>query len=596
MADKKTILTLNLGSQRIGMARFSLGAKGSLTLREYAFEELPGEISSDSVRRNLTGAAIKSLTARLKAAGSEVNYAIPSHGTITRFVRVPSLGEDQVGNMVKFEAQQAVPFPLSETVWDYQIVGKTGGEAEVAIAAIRADQLEEINQGVSGQGLKTKLVEAGPIALYNAFRYTYGEPHQATLLLDIGSRMTDAIFMEGHKLFVASFPAGGSNVTAAIAKEMETDFDNAEARKKADGFVHLGGNYADHDDPEVDAMSKIIRNQLTRLHSEINRRIQQYKSQGGSAPTSVYLAGAAAVLPYMKEFLEEKLRLPVHWFNALQNVSVGPKVDVDGVSRNAHCLGELVGLALREMSCPMELDLSPRSVEIAKSVARKKPMLLTATAALFAGLGALLANYHFSTAAVNKQLEKVTGDFNSLNGFAQEIRAEESHQKSEEARAQYLSDAVSRRQYWLSMLNFINSKLANEDAWLTQFQLVDANGAQVTKGVRNDGGVPPLPNFAKVPAGPSSASSYKPGEAHTVTVDAIELSGLFTKNTVADLFDLLKKDPDSPFDVPAGWNDHTDNWFAFDASSAGTLVASPFNIRLPLKNKFKLNVVEPAKQ
>ena len=594
MAEKKTIISLNLGSQRIGMARFSLGAKGTLLLRDFAFEELPGEISSDMARKSLTTTAIKSLVSQLKATGSDVNYAIPSHGTITRFVKVPALGEDQIGNIVKFEAQQAVPFPLTETVWDYQVVGKAGGEAEVAIAAIRADQLEEINQSVSSGGLNTKLVEAGPIALYNAFRYSHGESQEAILLIDIGSRMTDAIFMEGHKLFVASFPVGGSNVTAAIAKEMETDFDNAEARKKADGFVHLGGNYADHDDPEVDAMSKIIRNQLTRLHSEINRRIQQYKSQGGSSPTSVYLAGAAAALPYMKEFLEEKLRLPVHWFNALQNVSVGPKIDVEAASRQAHCLGELVGLALREMSCPLELDLSPRSVELAKAVARKKPKLLTATAALFAGLAAIFAHFHFSTVATITKLDGDKGVNNALsklNGYKKAITAEETRQKIEETRAQYLSDAVSRRQYWLGIVNLINTKLTDEDAWLTQFQPLDSDGQSLTKPLFGEG----APHLGSLPA-PVVSKSSKPGEVKTVTVDAIELSGLFTKNSVRAIFERLKDAPEGIFEVPADWDQKDiDKWFAIDTGSATSLVASPFNLRLPLKNKFKLSLTEPAR-
>lgn len=594
MADKKTILTLNLGSQNIGMARFSLGAKGSLVLRDFAFEEIPGEVSSDAARKSLNTAAVKTLVGRLKAAGSEVNYAIPSHGTITRFVKVPALGEDQIGNIVKFEAQQAVPFPLTETVWDYQVVGKTGGEAEVAIAAIRADQLEEINQSVTNAGIKTKLVEAGPIALYNAFRYCQGEPQQATLLIDIGSRMTDAIFMEGSKLFVASFPVGGSNVTAAIAKDMDTDFDHAEARKKADGFVHLGGNYADHDDPEVDAMSKIIRNQLTRLHSEINRRIQQYKSQGGSAPTSVYLAGAAAALPYMKEFLEEKLRLPVHWFNALQNVTVGPKVDVESASRQAHCLGELVGLALREMSCPMELDLSPRSVELARSVARKKPMLLTATAALFAGLGALFAHFHFSTAATTAKLNGVTKQVETLGGFKKRITEQETRQKAQEARAELLGDAVSRRHYWLGIVNLINSKFTDEDAWLTQIQPMDSDGFPLTKGLFGEG-APALGPFQRPVANPAS-KNVRPGDKRTVTVDSVEVTGLFTKNSVRALFERLKDAPEGIFDVPADWDQKDiDKWFAVDTGSATSRVASQFNMRLPLKHKFSISIVEPAR-
>lgn len=601
MADKKTILTLNLGSQRIGMARFSLGAKGTVTLRDYAYEEIPGDLSSDVARKNMTTAALKSLTARLKASGQEVNIALPSQNTITRFVKVPSLGEDQVDKIVGFEAQQAVPFPLTETVWDYQVLGTAGGEAEVAIAAIRADQVEEINTSVETAGIKTNVVDAGPIALYNAFRYNYGEPTEPTLLLDIGSRMTDAIFMEGNRMFLASFPFAGSNITGAIAKEMEADFASAESRKISDGFVNLGGNYADHEDPQIDAMSKIIRQQLTRIHSEVNRRIQQYKSQGGNVPTSVYLAGASAGLPYMKEFLEEKLRLPVHWFNSLQNVTVGPKVNPDAVSREAHCLGEMVGLALRTRRCPMELDLAPRSVESAKDVATKKPKLIAAALALFSGLGALYFNNHAAAAAAQQELAKVSSRFDDLDAIAKDIKQEADRQKVEETRGQYLKDAISGRQYWLSILNLINSKftasVTDDSIWITQIQPLDADGQPIIMPAGgNDAGVDNVPVAAsfQTPGKPIANLPGKPGELKKVTVDSVHVVGLYSNfkdvSHVKDLFLALKDAPEAQFDIPETWEKtEVAQWFNITAGDSSKH-ASRFEMKLPLKNKLKIAV------
>ena len=579
------------------MARFSLGAKGAVTLREYAFEEIPGDVTSDTTRKKMTNAAIKSLSGKFKAAGQEVNIALPSQNTITRFVKVPSLGDDQIDKIVGFEAQQAVPFPLTETVWDYQVLGTAGGEAEVAIAAIRADQVDEINASVSAAGLVTNLVDAGPVALYNAYRHNYGEPAESTLLLDIGSRMTDAIFMEGNKMFLASFPFAGSNVTGAIAKEMEADFASAESRKIADGFVNLGGNYADHEDPEIDAMSKIIRNQLTRIHSEINRRIQQYKTQGGTPPTSVYLAGAAAGLPYMKEFLEEKLRLPVHWFNSLQNVAAGPKVNAEAAGREAHCLGELVGLALRQGKCPMELDLSPRSVESRKDVAAKKPKLIAAALALFGGLGALYVSSNMATESAKEQLTKVTSRLDELEGYAKQIKAEETRQKLEETRGQYLKDAISGRQYWLSILNVINSKLTakvtEDGVWITQLQPLDPDGNPVM-GVPMAAGVADMPisEFFRAAKPSSPPPLGKPGEMKKVTIDSLHVVGLYTKDKVRALFEALKDVPEV-FDIPADWetkaNSEVKNWYNVRQGDA-SVRASYFDMKLPLKNKIKLMV------
>ena len=131
-------------------------------------------------------------------------------------------------------------------------------------------------------------------------------------LVDIGSRTTDMIFMEGGKLFIRTVKIGGADITRAISKEFGADFSQADLRKVADGFVALGGAYTDHEDPEIAGISKVVRNSLTRLHSEIMRTITFWRSQqGGSAPSFVLLSGATAGLPFIREFFAEKLNLPV---------------------------------------------------------------------------------------------------------------------------------------------------------------------------------------------------------------------------------------------------------------------------------------------
>ena len=54
-------------------------------------------------------------------------------------------------------------------------------------------------------------------------------------------------------------------------------------------------------------------------------------------------------MPYLREFLAEKLGFEVEYFNALSSVEIGPRVDAEEVGKDAHNLGELVGLALRDV-------------------------------------------------------------------------------------------------------------------------------------------------------------------------------------------------------------------------------------------------------
>ena len=89
-----------------------------------------------------------------------VNYALPAQSVFVRFVKLPALGQEKLDKIISFEAQQNVPFPLDEVVWDYQIVGGgMGEEIQVVLVAIKVDLLDEINPAVEATGLQTSIVD-----------------------------------------------------------------------------------------------------------------------------------------------------------------------------------------------------------------------------------------------------------------------------------------------------------------------------------------------------------------------------------------------------------------------------------------------------
>lgn len=569
------------------MARFGISGKGGVLLKDYAFSELAGDPTADGTRRTGLTAAVKQLVSQFKAADADVNYAVPGQFLIAKFVKLPPLAEDQVDKIVGFEAQQAVPFPLAETVWDYQLMGKTGGEVEVGIVAIRSEHLNEMHAAVESSGLDTALVDAAPVALYNAFRYNYPDAEGCSLLIDLGARTTNLIFIEGHRAFINTFQTGGASITQSIAREMGMDYDAAEGRKVQDGFVNLGGNYADHEDPEVDGMSKVIRNALLKVHGEITRRTNAYRSQqGGSAPSAVYLAGAGASLPYLKEVFEEKLRLPVEYFNPLRNVAVGPKVNVEQVGAEAHTLGELVGLALREMGCPMELDLSPAAVKSAKDVGSKKPRLYVAAACLIAGLGAISVYNSASASAFNREAGKYDAEIGKLDKFDASIKEQEKRQKIEEARAGYLANAINQRSFWVKLMNTLNAQFSDEKIWITQISMVGPRGEQTIE-----------PLFSNSPAYPFSTGvklEGNPIRTGTQKVNALHIAGINRGNgeEVATLFAKIRENMKDYFEFETGkTDDDLRNDFVINqVGSASSREGYDFQLLLPLKQKVEVPV------
>jgi type IV pilus assembly protein PilM len=268
MADIQTTVALNIGSQRVSMAVFEASKTGALELRAYDTESLAADPAMESGRISQIRVAVSDLVARMNPGKVKARYAISGQAVFTRFVKLPPLKEENVEQLVTFEAQQHVPFPLDEVVWDYELI-EGASDKEAVIVAIKSDALDELNSAVNDSGLGTQEVDVSPMALYNSFRATYGVPEETTLLIDIGAKTSNLLYIEGRRFFTRSVAIGGAAITAAIAKEYGVSFLEAEHQKTTNGLVALGGGHTEQLDESIAALAMCIRNALSRLPAEI---------------------------------------------------------------------------------------------------------------------------------------------------------------------------------------------------------------------------------------------------------------------------------------------------------------------------------------
>lgn len=187
MAKLLRIGCLSLGSQTIGMGEFQVQARGGLILRNYRLRESLIDPANDRLdQAELT--SLREMVAELRIKGCDVNYAVAAQSVFARFIKLPAMEEEKIERIIAFEAQQNVPFPIDEVVWDYQLIGGGGEEqVQVVLVAIKADLLEELNAAVEETGLRTAVVDVATMALYNAFRYNYSDLSGCSLLVDIGA-------------------------------------------------------------------------------------------------------------------------------------------------------------------------------------------------------------------------------------------------------------------------------------------------------------------------------------------------------------------------------------------------------------------------
>lgn len=584
MAAPTRILCLNIGSQSIALGDFRGEANGGLVLAAFRTRELLAEPGNDAARNAQITGSLREMMRELGLRAGAVSYAVAAQSVFARFVKLPAVEQEKIERIVAFEAQQNVPFPIEEVVWDYQLVGQRDDpELQVVLVAIKSDLLEGINAAVEQTGLRPALVDVASMALYNAFRFNYSDLGDCSLLVDLGARTTNLLFLEPGKFFSRSVPIGGSSISAALAKEFNEPVAAAEFRKRRDGFVSLGGAYAEPENPEVARVSKTIRGTMTRLHAEIMRSISHYRSQQqGSAPARVFLCGGGASIPYMREFFHEKLQLPTELFHPLRNVAVAKGVSEGEVAQSSHLLGELVGLALRSVAtCPMELNLRTASLARAQDFVRRRPLLILAAACFLLGLLGW-SFYYLRAASVTRAAATALGArVETMRALAQEMDAVRKSTSSSDEAGALLAAAGNDRSFWVSILQDLNARLPKEKIWITEL-VATSGGKPVGDLLRptrmEDAGRPatPTPAPSSTPRGKAAARPAGPA------IDGLLVRGLYLHNprqqeVVVDYFRELTQSP----------------WFAIDPKDQAKVMrpstpnetewAYPYELRLPLK-------------
>jgi len=375
----KSFLAIDFGAGSLKVAEFEQNDAGGLRLKQYGIKPLGIEGSQEATREATILKALQELLAEKNFTSRQSNVCAPGFHVFSKFVKLPPVDTSKVTQIIRYEAQQNVPFPLDEVVWDYQILGTTASsELEVLLVAVKSEIIEGLFRVGEAAGLRLKLVDVSSAALCNAFRYNYGDVEGCSMLLDVGAKTSNLLFFEKGKVYARSINIGANSITQDFGHESKLKFPEAEAMKLEKGSVSLGGAYEEPEDPQAAAIAKIARQVMTRLHIQVNQTIQFYRGQqGGSAPERLYLSGGASIMPYTAQFFAEKLNLPVDYFNPFRNIEIGPALDLEELSKYAHSFGEVLGL--RDLAhCPVELNLMPRSSIQRQEFAQKKPYLIAA--------------------------------------------------------------------------------------------------------------------------------------------------------------------------------------------------------------------------
>jgi len=384
MSSKKEII-VNCGISHVSVSTFVSDGK-SIILEQIALKTLHYDYSNDQNWLAALISGLDELCQKQKLKGN-ARFIFPGSLLLNKTLRVPHVEEEKQKKIVAFELSQKMPFPLSELIWDYQVIDDDGVEQEILAFAVKPEVAESFCEKVVEIGLTPLQITPAPVLEYNALISTVnGLEQQETLVVNIGAKSTNLLFINPTGFLTRSIAVGGNTLTQNISDNLGTLFERAEEVKKS---YFSGEVVYSADDPSVQVLQNCSQQFLTRTTQEITRSIVTYKRlKKGKAPTKMYLSGRGALLSNLPEYLSESQRLSIDYLDPLQSVIISDSLDNEIRPLLPYISGEPIGLARAVFktddsnTLKTPLNLLPESKLTNLNFKKKIPILLFSAALL----------------------------------------------------------------------------------------------------------------------------------------------------------------------------------------------------------------------
>ena len=211
-------IVLDCGASQTAMAAFRR-RRDRVCLERLAVENIGEETApiADWVKR--TCAALGSLGQKPRPGGSAV-LVLPEHLTWTKLLRTPRLAPDRLAQVIRFEAEQNIPFALAEVAWSSLVAGESGEECEVVLTAAKLEVVEPLCAAAQTAGFAPRLVVPGWQATLAGFRLARPAEPAGALVLRVGTRSATLLLVNPAGLAVRTFACEGGDVAAEVARSL----------------------------------------------------------------------------------------------------------------------------------------------------------------------------------------------------------------------------------------------------------------------------------------------------------------------------------------------------------------------------------------
>ena len=207
------VLAVDIGAGHVACGVFTAGAAGRLVLQQFAIEAHSSDPSHEARWATEIAQSLGAVSTRHKLGGISA-LAVPGHLALTKFIKTPSMAKEKRGKIIAFEAAENIPYPLEEVVWDHLVVADDGFDLEVMLTAAKFESMQTLCTATDSAGFPAERAVPAALALNHAFRYNYPEVNESVIVINVGARSTNLLFMEGERFYVRTLALAGNRTLA----------------------------------------------------------------------------------------------------------------------------------------------------------------------------------------------------------------------------------------------------------------------------------------------------------------------------------------------------------------------------------------------
>jgi type IV pilus assembly protein PilM len=346
-SKKDNLVGLDIGSRSIKATEISESKRGR-ELKRFGITEIPHGAIEDGTINDPESLAesIRQLFKAYNIKERNVAISIGGYSVIVKKIAVQTMDEAQLQETIHFEAEQYIPFDISDVNLDFQILGENEtnpNQMNVFLVAAKKEMVNDYVNLANLAGLNPCIVDVEAFALQNTFEANYDTGDVNIALIDIGASKTSLNILKGNNsVFMRDVSLGCMQINQKVISLIDCSYDEAEQLK-------FGG---DSNRLSADDLKGIISSVVADWCTEIRRALDFfYSTYPDDQIKRIILSGGGANVADFRDLLAVEASAEVETINPFKNMYVDDdQFDPEFIKQISPQAAITAGLAIRRVN------------------------------------------------------------------------------------------------------------------------------------------------------------------------------------------------------------------------------------------------------